>query len=287
MGFTGSITGLPGLVGDFAWACIPVSIGNSGFLDYTFYMRVKVIFISRLHMVRKQVAESFEPLGYWVKTYGDYNKPVGELPVFNPSVIMLDGDGCGDEWLGFLDRLQTFQGAIILFKSHIDFNQTREAATRGVSSIIVKPFKPTEHVEKIHHFIDNKLRIEEKRTKPRFYFQEDFNAKIQYYVAGGRDLNIMPLENITDQGATVILKDQRYREELRPGRRIVGATLLLGAAKIPLSFRVVFRERNRAGVLFQEMRKSRHAFQKVIQGFMDQVFGVAGPSDQVEREKRW
>ncbi|MFP4365165.1 MAG: response regulator [Spirochaetia bacterium] len=252
-------------------------------------MRFRILIISRIHIVRKKLTESLQPLGYIVHTYADIREPITKLNLIKPDAVIIDGDGAEKEWRLIAHTMQNFtkNHAYILIKSTISKADAKEAAKYGISGIIVKPFDSEEHISRIIQIIDTKLHIPQKRHQPRYYPDDAITAELQYFINEGKELNILDIENIHEEGALVSIRFPKLSEDLRPGRRIVAAKLLLGSQDISISFKVVFRRMNKIGLHFEDIRSNRKAFETFLQEYTNKVFGPYEYRKGPQQEQLW
>lgn len=239
-------------------------------------MRPHVVVISKLHLVRRQLSESLTPLGYTVYDFSDIMEPLRVLDTLEPKAIIIDGDGLEDRWKILFRALRTagVNLAMVLLKSIISVPDAKEAVQLGAATVIVKPFTPADHVPRITTIIDRSLNIQEKRKARRFYPDSSTVAEVRYYYGEQKRLRILSVENVSEHGATLLVRSPHDEPELQAGAHIASATLRLQDRDIPITFRVVFRDLNKVGILFEPSPKGRSQLNRVLQGFVDRVFSA-------------
>jgi hypothetical protein len=92
------------------------------------------------------------------------------------------------------------------------------------------------------------------------------------------DWPVFPIEvnNISGKGARLHLPYREYAGELQPGRFGFPATLAVATAQVSLNLRVVYRERENVGVVFDGPGSGRRALESFIHDMGSQVVEDGG-----------
>lgn len=239
-------------------------------------MKLNVIVISNIHIIRLNLLKKFKTLGFNVSTFSDIREPLQLVNRLNPDVVVLDEDGAEREWKIFISGLKIAKKKIIfiLITSKISINRANEAVSLGVSGIILKPFYPEKHLQKILDIINRNYSIFTKRASPRFFLDPADQPEISYFSEKEDEQYKLLIVNISENGAAIRSLLYQDLEELQPGFRAIDATMTLRSITVNLSFRVVSRENDLIGITFEEITKGQTEFLNYIEDIYTTVFGT-------------
>jgi excisionase family DNA binding protein len=105
--------------------------------------------------VREFLRVSLEVEGFSVREAGDGAEALASIEEFAPDLVLLDVVMPGIDGWEMLRRMQELHGAIpvILFSGQLDHASLSEAARRGASGAIGKPFDPQALVERVRQVL--------------------------------------------------------------------------------------------------------------------------------------
>jgi len=239
--------------------------------------------VSRSLLTRQSIARKLSLVGITVFEYRHVDALLQSVDSAAPHLVLIDSDDQELEWTALVSLLKMLidRTYVILLVSSLNADHTVEAAINGVAAIFVKPYKEEEHTERILDLMNDIRRISPKRLLPRY--TPDLKAQIHLEYLPSNDGVIFPIEvrNISQKGAQLLLPYGDFAKELQPGSSGFPATLLLGALRVGVYLRVVYRQGRTVGVVFEHIGDRRKAFATLIRELSNRALGdIAG-------DRRW
>lgn len=238
-------------------------------------MKFQIIIISKTHIIHHNISQVFPHFGYEITSFHDFIAPVQKLNTLDGDILLLDADGDQKYWNLFLQGFKKTEKKIpfMLLKGNISAENAQNFVTLGSSGILLKPFKPAEHIQKILEVICKSQNITLKRRAPRFYIKPDELGKISYFSTSKHENREVPLINITERGAAILVEDQEVLYELRPGISVPLGVISINDFKAEASFRVIGQNGNQTGLFFENISKGKSEFMKYLHSLTDKIFG--------------
>jgi CheY-like chemotaxis protein len=241
-------------------------------------VKENLLVIAKSEEIRRCFAESYPLLGYEVSAFEDIYEPIRELNDLNPAHVVMDVDELARKWKVVASGLKLAQKTItlILFASAMTLEEANEALHLGASGIIIKPFLPEFHLKRVYDIIHRKLRMAGKRIQPRFYAGGEFEGLLLFYERKSGKSCQLPLVNLSESGAAFRLGSPEQVPELQPDYEMDDGVLEIGEQQYPISFRVMFRDREMVGIIFKKIKAEMPNFMRFIQRLSLKAFGISG-----------
>jgi CheY-like chemotaxis protein len=244
-------------------------------------MPLSVVVQSPAHLVRQPVAQSLAALGIQVREFSDLGDAVARLNELSPDLVVVDADGAPRQWRTLVTGLGGTHGrvGVVLLSGRVSFEDAHDAQSLGISGIIKKPFRGTEHATRIVDAALARRGLRARRSHPRCRLDGTTDAVLEVELPTGAER--LALWDISNVGAGVAVADAEARAALHAGEYFPAASLDWGEAHLVLSFRVVHVTGDVAGVQFISVADGAP---RLAHALADRFARAIGPQ---ENRHRW
>ena len=213
-------------------------------------MPLSVVVQSPAHLVRQPVAQSLAALGLMVREFADLGEAVARLNEIAPDLFVVDADGAPRQWRTLVAGLGGALGrvGVVLLSGRVSFDDAHDAQSLGISGIIKKPYRGTEHATRIVDAALARRGLRARRSHPRCRLDGTTDAVLEVELPAGAER--FALWDISNVGAGVAAATAEAREALHAGEYFPAASLDWGEAHLVLSLRVAHVTGEVAGVQF-------------------------------------
>jgi DNA-binding response OmpR family regulator len=244
-------------------------------------MPLTVVVQSPAHLVRQPVAQSLAALGLLVREFADLGEAVARLNELSPDLVVVDADGASRQWRTLVTGLGGARGrvGVVLLAGRVSFDDAHDAQSLGISGIIKKPFRGTEHAARIVDAALSRRGLRARRSHPRCRLDGTTDAVLEVELAIGAER--LALWDISNVGAGVAITTPEARAALRAGEYFPAATIEWGEAHLVLSFRVAHVTGDVAGLQFISVADGAP---RLAHALADRFARAIGP---LENRHRW
>jgi DNA-binding response OmpR family regulator len=234
-------------------------------------------------LVRQAVARRIAYLGVAVSEIPDLEHLPGVLQSSDVDVTLIDGDGWQREWKSLIADLKSLSALsrVVLLVSSMSLEQTLDAASVGVQSVFLKPFREDVHLERILDLLLAVRGISAKRRQPRFTPERSQPVFLDYLPEDDWVVLRFAVTDVCPKGARLLLPYAGVAPELTPGKKGALATLVMAAGKAGVFFRVIHRCPDAIGISFEQFGAGAKTFSAYVDGLNDRTFGIA------HRKREW
>jgi len=244
-------------------------------------MPLSVVVQSPAHLVRQPVAQSLAALGLLVREFADLGEAVARLNELSPDLIVVDADGAPRQWRTLVSGLGGARGrvGVVLLSGRVSFDDAHDAQSLGISGIIKKPYRGTEHATRIVDAALARRGLRARRSHPRCRLDGTTDAVLEVELPAGAER--LALWDISNVGAGAAVATAEARAALRAGEYFPAASLDWGDVHLVLSFRVAHVTGEVAGLQFISVADGAP---RLAHALSDRFARAIGPR---ENRNRW
>ena len=244
-------------------------------------MPLSVVVQSPAHLVRQPVAQSLAALGLLVREFADLGEAVARLNELSPDLIVVDADGAPRQWRTLVSGLGGARGrvGVVLLSGRVSFDDAHDAQSLGISGIIKKPYRGTEHATRIVDAALARRGLRARRSHPRCRLDGGTDAVLEVALPAGAER--LALWDISNVGAGAADATAEARAALRAGEYFPAASLDWGDVHLVLSFRVAHVTGEVAGLQFISVADGAP---RLAHALSDRFARAIGPR---ENRNRW
>jgi CheY-like chemotaxis protein len=211
-------------------------------------MPLRVVILSKAHLVRQPIAQSVASLECQVQEFSDASEVVSRLNTLSPDLIVLDADGMSKEWRMLATGLGMSKAGVslILLTSRFGFDDAHDALALKVQAVIVKPFRKDEHTMRLLDVALKRKGGRARRSAPRFTALGESQAGTRFFSSEHSDP--LAVTSLAEGGLRVSSRVRGAMDAMRVGAFLPSAVLTLGGGQVGLAAEVVRRVDDSAGL---------------------------------------
>ena len=231
-------------------------------------MRFQVVALAATHLARQSVGQALVPLGARVLEFSDAEELAPRLALTGCDLLIMDTDGMQRHWRAIARAalLGPRRVPLVLLTGSFGFDDAHDALALGVASVILKPFRPSEHTLRLYDLVLKQKGVRPRRGEPRFVLPEELSARLDYEDRDGSGFGVV--EELSRGGVSVSVSPER----LAVGSTL-DATLSLADAQAGLSVLVVHRGFQSAGLRVLEWTAGRQKVLRLLDDLGLRAFG--------------